>query len=84
MLRLEEDYGYKEVLSRSFEGYRKQMEEIEQSPDAPVSKLSDNLLEAMAQQPGRLIDKEKQMKPPSADFIEEIANRVKSFCEKKE
>ena len=63
MLRLEEDYGYKEVLSRSFEGYRKQMEEIEQSPDAPVSKLSDNLLEAMAQQPGRLIDKEKQMKP---------------------
>ena len=82
-LRLEEDYGYKEVLSRSFEGYRKQMEEIAQSPDTPVSKLSGNLLEAMAQQPGRLIDKEKPLKPPSADFIEEIANKVQDFLKKK-
>jgi len=83
-LRLEEDYGYKEVLSRSFEGYRKQMEEIEQSPDAPVSKLSGNLLEAMAQQPGRLIDKERRLRPPSADFIEEISNKVQDLMKKEE
>jgi len=83
-LRLEEDYGYKEVLSRSFEGYRKQMEEIVQSPDAPVSKLSGNLLEAMAQQPGRLIDKEKPLRRPSADLIEEISNKAQDLIKKKE
>lgn len=57
--RLEEDYGYKEVLSSSFEGYKKQMQEIDDKASAAVSALSTNLLEAMAQEPGRLIDKEK-------------------------
>jgi len=57
-LRLEEDYGYKEVLSRSFEGYKKQMAEIAKS-EGPVSTLSTNLLDAMAKEPGRLIDIEK-------------------------
>lgn len=82
-LRLEEDYGYKEVLSRSFEGYRKQMDTIDQSSDKAVSKLSSNLLDALAKEPGRLIDKEKPMKPPSADCIEEIANKVQDFLKKK-
>ena len=59
-LRLEEDYGYKEVLSASFEGYKKEMEKIDlETKTLAVTKLSTNLLDAMAKEPGRLIDKEK-------------------------
>jgi len=76
-LRLDEDYGYKEVLSRSFEGYKKQMEEIDQQSNMAVSTLSTNLLDAMAKEPGRLIDKEKPVTKPSADFIEDVANKLK-------
>ncbi len=76
-LRLEEDYGYKEVLSRSFEGYKKQMEEIDQQSKMAVSTLSTNLLDAIAKEPGRLIDKEKPVTKPSADFIEDMANKLK-------
>ena len=76
-LRLEEDYGYKEVLSRSFEGYKRQMKEIDQQSKTAVSTLSSNLLDAMAREPGRLIDKEKPVTKPSADFIEDVANKLK-------
>jgi len=83
-LRLEEDYGYKEVLSRSFTGYRKQMEEIEPDNDSAVSKLSNDLLVALAQQPGRLIDKEKQVFVPSADIIEQVAKAIAGKKDKKQ
>ncbi|KKM00017.1 hypothetical protein LCGC14_1808650 [marine sediment metagenome] len=76
-LRLEEDYGYKEVLSRSFEGYKKQMEEIDQQSNMAVSTLSTNLLIAMAKEPGRLIDKEKPIIKPTADVIEDVMNKLK-------
>lgn len=83
-LRLEEDYGYKEVLSRSFEGYRKQMETIDQSSDKAVSKLSSNLLESLAKEPGRLIDKEKRVGEPSMDFIDQCVRKAKDVIGKKE
>lgn len=60
VFRLEEDYGYKEVISSSFEGYRREMEKVDLAEkNIAVSKLSTNLLDAMAKEPGRAFDKEK-------------------------
>jgi hypothetical protein len=83
-LRLEEDYGYKEVLSRSFEGYKKQMDEIADEKSTPVYQLSRNLLDALGQHPGRLIDKEKSLCSPSADMIDQLANLVSQRIKKEE
>jgi uncharacterized phage infection (PIP) family protein YhgE len=56
--RLEEDYAYKEALSRSFEGYKRQMQDLgEDVADSPLSALCTNTLNAMSQSPGRLYDK---------------------------
>jgi len=71
-LRLEEDYGYKEVLSTTFDGYRKQMAEIEHTSEMAVSKLSGNLLDALGKEPGRLIDREKAVDKVPSDTLEQI------------
>ena len=55
-VRLEEEYAHKEVLSKSFEGYRKQMEGI---GGAPLGQLSMNLLEALKESPVRLVDRDR-------------------------
>lgn len=55
-LRLEEDYAHKEVLSKSFEGYKNQLIEIEVESDNKQSTLSliDRTLEALSLHPGRI------------------------------
>ncbi len=76
-LRLEEDYGYKEVLSASFEGYKKEMEKIDlETKTLAVTKLSTNLLDAMAKEPGRLIDKEKPESVESS-LLESTLSQIK-------
>lgn len=55
-LRLEEDYAHKEVLSKSFEGYKNQLIEIEVDLDKKQSTLNliDKTLEALSLHPGRI------------------------------
>jgi len=58
-LRLEEDYAYKEAISKAFEGYRRQMDAItagDASNPAPLNKLCLNVLTAIAERPGRIYD----------------------------
>ena len=69
-LRMEEDYGYKEVLSRSFDGYKDLMKGIKTEGDTLDSELSRNWLIAMFKNPGRLIDKESDFQKPTADKVE--------------
>lgn len=55
-LRLEEDYAHKEALSKSFEGYKTQLLEIEKDQDLPKSTLLliERTLEALSLHPGRI------------------------------
>lgn len=55
-LRLEEEYAHKEVLSRSFEGYKKQIAELEgsESGNKHTLELIGHTLRAMALHPGRI------------------------------
>lgn len=58
--RLEEDYAYKEALSRAFEGYKREMEKIQNGDDKsetpPLNRLCNNVLTAMADRPGRIYE----------------------------
>ena len=55
-LRLEEEYAHKEVLSRSFEGYKKQIAELEEGQDCKEQTLSliQTTLKALSLHPGRV------------------------------
>lgn len=55
-LRLEEDYAHKEVLSKSFEGYKTQLIEIESGSDEKEATLNliERTLAALSLHPGRI------------------------------
>jgi len=58
-LRLEEDYAYKEAVSSSFEGYKREMEKIAAGTEAnptPITILCTNVLRAIAERPGRIYE----------------------------
>jgi len=77
-LRLEEDYAYKEAISRAFEGYKREMDKIE-AGDAenptPLTKLCLNVLTAMAERPGRIYEskqKDLTLMNEAAELLEQV------------
>jgi hypothetical protein len=62
-LRLEEDYAYKEAISTSFEGYKREMEKIaagDGTNPTPITILCTNVLRAIAERPGRIYEGKPQ------------------------
>jgi len=56
-MKLEEDYAYKETLSMAFDGYQKAMTEVQTgAKDTLAHVLSKNVLDALKERPGRLLD----------------------------
>ena len=75
--RLEEDYGYKSAIASCFEGFQKQMSELETTvaPDSPVAKLCANTLSTIATPPGRIYDKHELTVSPTSE-LEQVAKTV--------
>ncbi|HWA99563.1 MAG TPA: hypothetical protein VG713_13765 [Pirellulales bacterium] len=57
--RVEEDYAFKETVSRSFEGYRREMAELEgkAAPESALSRLCEGVLSVITSAPGRIYEK---------------------------
>ena len=59
-LRLEEEYAFKEAISTSFEGYKREMSDIPAvdggTDSKPISVLCENVLRALSQRPGRIYE----------------------------
>lgn len=58
-LRLEEEYAFKEAISTSFEGYKREMADIpagNNTDSKPISVLCENVLLALSQRPGRIYE----------------------------
>lgn len=72
--RLEEDYGYKSAIASCFEGFQKQMAEIEvgKSSESPLATLCENTLTTIATPPGRIYDGQKLTVSPT-DELKEVA-----------
>lgn len=72
--RLEEDYGYKSAIASCFEGFQKQMSEVEQGGDAnsPLAMLCGNTLRTISSPPGRIYDSHKLTVSPT-DELKEVA-----------
>ncbi|MBL8801841.1 MAG: hypothetical protein JNN27_07595 [Planctomycetes bacterium] len=57
--RVEEDYAFKETVSRSFEGYRREMAELEgkAAPNSALTQLCASVLGIITNPPGRIYEK---------------------------
>jgi len=85
--RLEEDYGFKETVSRSFEGYRREMAEIGGSvqPNSPLVSFCSAVLRVVTNPPDRIYERHALNKTPlnaiaeSATPIAEAASKVRPF-----
>jgi len=84
-LKVQEDYAYKEAMSRSFEGYKKQMEGMSaSSPEiVPLLRLCDGVLLTLAERPGRLYDGKRETPTPMSialgglrDLVAEVRGLV--------
>jgi len=84
--RLEEDYGYKAAIASCFEGFRKQMSEIDtgNAPQSQLAKLCENTLATIASPPGRIYDAHKLVVSPTDEITDaakaavNVVNSVKS------
>ena len=61
LFKLQEDYAYKQVVSQSFEGYKKQFLELgqNQSTNTALNDLCQNTVKSIAESPLRLVNEEK-------------------------
>lgn len=75
--RLEEDYGYKSAIASCFEGFQRQMSEVQHaaSANSPLSTLCDNTLKTIATPPGRIYERHALTVSPT-DEVREATRAV--------
>ena len=78
--RLEEDYGYKAAVAASFQGFQKQMAEIEEraGSDSPLTRLCADTLATIGTPPGRIYERHRLTVTPT----DEIKDVVKALTDK--
>lgn len=78
-LRLEEEYAHKEVISKSFEGYKTQLSEIEaDTTKSPATELLfREAIEAIALHPGRVYELKNENVSPMSIFKDMIPSKNK-------
>jgi len=70
--RVEEDYAFKETVSRSFEGYRREMAELEgkAAPNSALTRLCAGVLGVITNPPGRIYEKHPLNNTPLSALAE--------------
>lgn len=73
-MRLEEDYAFKAAVSHAFEGYKKQMADIDAGL---VKSLSEKAIEVFSMNPLRVLDR-KMEEMPASEMIERVRDILES------
>ena len=77
--RLEHEYEHKEVVSRSFEGYKSQVLELyedDQTSKELLEKLLEGSIQTIAKNPAEVLDKVKDTGHPLDDFDKKLSGIV--------
>jgi uncharacterized coiled-coil DUF342 family protein len=86
-LRMEEDYAFKEAVSTAFEGYKREMLAIPASPGkdvSPLVTLCENVLQALAERPGRIYEGKNDVVTPLTPAISGIKDMLAEALKRKE
>ncbi|MBI3584770.1 MAG: hypothetical protein HY096_12615 [Nitrospinae bacterium] len=76
IVRLEEDYAFKESISRSFEGYKKQMQEV--SPEGSLPQLCNNTISILSEPPLRVFDRKTSDETPANSLLDRFMPKKQS------
>lgn len=82
-LRMQEEYAFKEAVSATFEGYKREMAGI-QSADAdvlPLMTLCENVLRTLAQRPGRIYEGHQEDITPFAPVAKALGDTAAKVLE---
>jgi hypothetical protein len=74
-VRLEEDYAFKESISRSFEGYKKQMQEVDIADALP--RLCQNTIRILSETPLRVFDRKTSDETPANSILDKLFGKEK-------
>lgn len=80
-LRVEEEYAFKEAVSTSFEGYKREMAGISENGEntnPPLVTLCENVLRTLAQRPGRIYEGHQEDITPLSPLTKIIDKSVES------
>ena len=80
-LRFEEEYAFKEAVSTSFEGYKREMAQIfdtGENSNPPLVTLCENVLRTLAQRPGRIYEGRQEDITPLSPLTKIINKSVES------
>lgn len=70
IVKLEEDYAYKETISMAFDGYKNAMAEVDASAEPNLAtELSRSVLKILTQRPGELIEDDKSSNIPTDQIL---------------
>lgn len=81
IVRLEEDYAFKESISRSFEGYKKQMQEVD--PGSALPRLCENTISILSETPLRVYERKTSDETPANSLLDRFMPKARQK-EKKE
>ncbi|MBR5130286.1 MAG: hypothetical protein IKV03_03590 [Alphaproteobacteria bacterium] len=74
--RLQEKYDYKEAMSKAFQGYRKQMEEVDTNSEL-AKNLSELTLAVLAENPSEVFERNCWDETPFHSMISMVLKRLK-------
>ena len=80
-LQVEEEYAFKEAVSTSFEGYKRQMADISGSGNGvitPIVSLCESVLRTLSQRPGRIYEGKHDDITPFAPVAKTIAEATQN------
>lgn len=82
--RVEEDYAFKETVSRSFEGYRKEMTDLQGKvdPQSPLDRLCGGVLGVVTSPPGRIYERHPLVPTPTGAALEQATDQTKKEAKK--
>lgn len=83
-LRMQEEYAFKEALSATFEGYKREMAAIDAPAEsvAPLLTLCENVLRSLAERPGRIYEGKHEDITPLAPVTKALAEVAAKVTEK--
>jgi hypothetical protein len=83
-LRMQDEYAFKEALSATFEGYKREMAGIQVSETAvaPLLTLCENVLLTLAQRPGRIYEGHHEDITPLAPLTKAVGDITAKLTER--
>ena len=75
--RLEQEYAHKEALATSFEGYKKQIQELKDNDETLLATLLETMINAIGKNAANTLDKHHGDSPPTIEAVKEVTGNLK-------